>query len=330
MEKNESPAISIIIPLYNSGKYITQCLHSIVDAGVDPSRYEVIVVNDGSTDNSKAVVERLCEEYGNIKLINQQNQGVSATRMNGASLASGDFLWFVDSDDYLLPNALETAFTELEKDASINMIAAPLYVFYEDSGKGYCGYQEPECISGKECLSKVPPLISPCHFIFRRVLLENQWLFFPKGIRFEDEYFSRVLQYLAGTISVLKEPLYAYRQHASSFMNSAPVSASADMVASYRYLKDFAEKGAAPSDKGWFSANILSLLLETHTRHQQDFHTTEFCAFRKKYGAYIKKEFIRNAHSLSYKDKLLGFLLLWYPSLYKTVMNWHFSRKTSN
>lgn len=319
--------LSIVIPLYNTEKYIEECLLSIVDNNVDASLYEVIVVNDGSTDNSKAVVERLCEEYGNIKLINQENQGVSTTRMNGASSASGDFLWFVDSDDYLLPNALETAFTELEKDASINMIAAPLFVFFETSGKGYCEYQEPGCISGKECLSKVPPLISPCHFIFRRALLENQWLFFPKGIRFEDEYFSRVLQYLAGTISVLREPLYAYRQHASSFMNSAPVSASADMVASYRYLKDFAEKGAAPSDKGWFSANILSLILDTHTRHQQDFHTSEFRAFRKKNGEYIKKEFRHNFRHLSQKDRILGVLLLWYPALYKTVIKWYHAHK---
>jgi glycosyltransferase involved in cell wall biosynthesis len=93
--------LSYIIPLYNCGKYIAQCLDSILAQGLADDDYEVIVVNDGSTDNGQEIVAEYSRKYQQIHLINQSNAGVGAARNRGMDEAHGDYVYFVDADDWL-------------------------------------------------------------------------------------------------------------------------------------------------------------------------------------------------------------------------------------
>uniref|UniRef100_UPI0030DB473E glycosyltransferase family 2 protein n=1 Tax=uncultured Imperialibacter sp. TaxID=1672639 RepID=UPI0030DB473E len=97
--------LSIIVPVYNVEEYLERCVRSLEDQDIPRSDYEIIVVNDGSPDNSKEVVERLQRELSNIILINQENQGVSMARNAGIDRASGEYLVVVDPDDYVAPNS---------------------------------------------------------------------------------------------------------------------------------------------------------------------------------------------------------------------------------
>lgn len=92
--------LSIIIPVYNSEKEITKCLESILKNNTS-FEYEIILVNDGSTDNSLNILEKFSSNYENIKVFNQKNEGVSSARNLGISKASGEWIMFVDSDDFL-------------------------------------------------------------------------------------------------------------------------------------------------------------------------------------------------------------------------------------
>lgn len=99
--------LSIIIPMYNAGKYISECLNSIIGQSLDDD-YEIIVINDGSTDDGAEKVEELARKYPFIRLFDQENQGVSAARNLGLSMAKGTYIHFVDADDTLYPDSYRT------------------------------------------------------------------------------------------------------------------------------------------------------------------------------------------------------------------------------
>lgn len=97
--------LSIIIPAYNCEKYIERCIKSIIEQS--KAFVEIIIINDGSTDNTQQICEDFAQKHNNIKLINQENRGVSYTRNIGIDNAVGKYIMFVDADDYLIENSLE-------------------------------------------------------------------------------------------------------------------------------------------------------------------------------------------------------------------------------
>ena len=105
--------LSIIIPLFNSEIYLPICMDSVLRQDLDPDLYEVIIINDGSTDNSLKVANSYAERYHNISVVTKTNGGVGSARNEGLTLAKGDYIYFIDPDDYLadavLPILLKTA-----------------------------------------------------------------------------------------------------------------------------------------------------------------------------------------------------------------------------
>ena len=106
---------SIIIPMYNCEKYIGHCLDSLIGMNIPLSQYEVIVVNDGSTDNSASVVQKYVAEYPNIRYIEQKNQGISAARNAGFHVCKGQYVYFVDADDFVFSASLEFAIRTIKE-----------------------------------------------------------------------------------------------------------------------------------------------------------------------------------------------------------------------
>ena len=100
-----APKISFIIPIYNSEKFIARCVSSVIDQGLPLNDFEIIIINDGSTDDSLSVVQELQKKHAAIRIINQDNQGVAVARNVGIDAAVGEYLWFVDNDDVLIRNS---------------------------------------------------------------------------------------------------------------------------------------------------------------------------------------------------------------------------------
>ena len=98
--------LSIIVPVYNVEKYVRACIESIFKQGLDESRFEVIIVNDGSTDRSMEVIADIVEQHKNITVFNQENQSLSVARNKGIFLANGEYIFMPDSDDFLIENSL--------------------------------------------------------------------------------------------------------------------------------------------------------------------------------------------------------------------------------
>lgn len=96
--------LSIIIPMYNVENYISQCIDSILNQQLPENEYEIIIIDDGSTDNSFTIATQFSSQHRNINVYHQENKGVSATRNRAIAMAKGTYLWFIDSDDYIASN----------------------------------------------------------------------------------------------------------------------------------------------------------------------------------------------------------------------------------
>ncbi|WP_049960278.1 glycosyltransferase family 2 protein [Pseudobutyrivibrio sp. LB2011] len=204
--------ISIIIPVYNKGKYIERCIKSVENQKYN--NVEIILVDDGSTDNSGQLCDLHAKLNGNIKVIHQENRGVSEARNNGIKFATGDYIMFADADDYLDPNMVEV----LYKTVTNNQAELAI-----------CGYRmltngtvkEVKENNGvytlKEFIKlivkwKANPLIgSPCNKIIRRELITDYNIKFYKDVIYAEDFdfILRVLLHIK-KVAVTNECLYSY------------------------------------------------------------------------------------------------------------------------
>ena len=323
------PLLSIIIPLYNTEEFIEQGILSIVDNKVNPAMYEIVVVNDGSTDSSAQIVERLCAEHQNIHLFHQQNQGVSVARTAGISYAKGEFIWFIDSDDWLLEGALPTVMDILEHvPDDLDGIHAPLQNYFGETRNSLSTplvFENGATISGKDLLRSGHISVCPPEFVFRRKLFDQPFVYFPEKTRHEDEYFCRVLQYGCRKLLQINEPFYAYRQHDNSFMYSGGIKSAQGLLNVYKHLSAFVDDYVDESDKDWFRKENLSLLTATHFWFPDLIGTPDFRAFQKQNGSFILSEFKKYSPLLERKDRLIGWLMLRMPRLFK----WRYTIQSS-
>lgn len=324
---NPEPKLSIVIPLFNTEKYIEQCIRSIVENAIDPTLYEVIVVDDGSTDSSALIVNQLCAAYGNIHLIQQANHGVSSARKRGIVFAHGDFCWFIDSDDWLLKDALPRIINLIETVPNdIEIIHAPLRIYHnekEDKLSTPIFFVDGSILSGKDLLKSGHISVCPPEFVFRRYLIKKPFVYFPEKTRHEDEYFCRVLQYSCGKILQINDPFYAYRQHDHSFMHSGGIQSAQGLVNVYKHLSDFTNNYVEEKDRDWFRKENLSLLTATHFWFPELIGTPDFGAFREQNSAFILSEFKKYQYLLDWKDRLIGRMILRMPSIFK----WHYKHQ---
>lgn len=187
--------LSIIIPIYNVGKYINRCLDSIFSQEASVNEYEVICVNDGTPDNSMQIVYQYTAKYLNLRIINQQNQGLSVARNNGMAIAKGDYLWFVDSDDSISPTSISEVITLIKSDANVdfvsfdnNEIRNEVVTYRSTFTKNiYQKYYNKEHDGFFYC-RKLPTGLSQKNLFSRKFLSYNN-LTFTSGIFHEDQDF---------------------------------------------------------------------------------------------------------------------------------------------
>ena len=123
--------LSIIVAIFNVESYLRQCLDSIFDGTADKTQFEVILVNDGSQDGASLILEDYRQRFGNCIVIEQENQGLSATRMNGLAQARGEYIWFVDGDDWLEPNAVDSVFKLIHDHHGFSVFVMPIRKYDE-------------------------------------------------------------------------------------------------------------------------------------------------------------------------------------------------------
>ena len=205
--------------MYNASQYIERCLNSIYHQGLNVNEFEVIVINDGSTDNSLEIVKDYFTSYKNIRFFSQKNSGQGAARNLGIKYATGEYILFLDSDDFLLPQSINKILS-IVKHVSCDVInflmevelptgnVKESYLYHYDYDKIY---------SGKELLLRTGINIgSACSSLYKRSFILQNNIFFPVDMKHEDVFFSYQIYTFASRVIFTKTHAYYYCWHPDS------------------------------------------------------------------------------------------------------------------
>ena len=255
--------ISIIIPVYNVENYLEECLKSVQSQTY--TNIEVILVNDGSTDKSKLICERYCKEDRRFHLLNQENQGQSVARNMGVAASTGEFISFVDSDDIILPNYLETLMHYMAEDVDIveSQFTVSKKKFLDEKPKEPMIIFEGDSQEAVKAVSNHTLSVNPVTKLYRRTVVES--VPYLEGIIFEDIYSGvGMLKYIRKIIK-LDYVGYYYRQHQSSTMHRTFTPKNLDVFTASDQLIDLY------SDKKDLLPYIGKYLVHVATMHYQDY-----------------------------------------------------------
>lgn len=272
--ENTKMKLSIIVPVYNVVDYIAKCLASLLAQDLPQNEYEIIVVNDGSTDNSGDIAQQYAEKYANIILINQENQGLSGARNTGIKHAKGDYIQFVDSDDYLEDNVLGGLMTKVEKDdldvlrfkyqnVRINKESKEYEVFkpYKSDSFLFDDYSS-EVTDGVTFLNE--RFGTACYawaFILKRDVLNN--CIFKPGIYFEDtEWTPRMLlrtKRVASVDTIVYN--YLWREGSITLSQNDIQKQRKQLSDKMGLLQKLNQWGNNMSDRRWFDSMISTLIV---------------------------------------------------------------------
>lgn len=217
---NPKIKVSVIIPVYNTAKYLPKCLDSIIHQTYQ--NLEIITINDGSVDNSEAILKKYAQKDPRLKIITQKNHGLSAARNAGLKIASGDFVTFVDSDDLIESKMIEKMLDALKKSDADIAVCSFKEIFPNNIIKNFNNHHYPRKVFSTESALKAmlkeegfmvsaTMKLFPCHFF--------DHIKFPIGKLHEDVGTTYKLIQKAKKIVFLPDEFYLYIHHQNSIIN---------------------------------------------------------------------------------------------------------------
>ena len=232
---------SIIIPAYNAEAYLSRCLDSIFAQEFED--YEVIVINDGSTDGTSSLLEQYTSRHPNLRVLNQSNQGMASARNHGLEKAIGEYIMYVDSDDRIVEHALATLAQHIGGE---DIIGFGSRIFNEID----CTYSNNSIIpntsiTGWDYFNRERLISRPVHFVciwqrvYRRAFLEEHGLRFVNGLRrAEDDLFTTMTFLHAKSVKTIDDNLYIYHVRPGSITRSSDPKLDADSWHAQHILAD--------------------------------------------------------------------------------------------
>ena len=207
------PTISVIVPVYKVEPYLRRCVDSIL--GQTFTDFELILVDDGSPDNCPAICDEYAVKDSRVHVIHQENGGLSAARNAGIDASSGEYLMFIDSDDFISKIMLETLYLRI-KTTKTKMAVCGIYCIDEhgqDTGESACCPISYEVISANEFLKRLYELhgwfyVPACNKLYHKSLFSG--ISFPTGMLHEDEFVIADLVFAADIIACVPDKLYYY------------------------------------------------------------------------------------------------------------------------
>lgn len=235
---------SFIVPVYNTEKYLKKCLDSLVNQTY--KNFEIIVVNDGSTDKSSNIISKYQKKYKNIIVIDKENEGLSMARNRGVQKSSGKYIIFVDSDDYVSNKLLEEVDKKIDDSDILRFQIATedeeytkINEYHEESFESMCGYDAFKYLSSYH-------FVEPawCYVIRKNYYIENKFSF-KKGVYHEDFGLIPYVIYKARKVKSIDFIGYYYIQRNGSIMNNndykKTVKKAFDMIEQYKTMRLFAK-----------------------------------------------------------------------------------------
>ncbi|GGD40944.1 glycosyltransferase family 2 protein [Muriicola marianensis] len=215
-----NPPLSIVIPVYNVEVYVEKCIRSCFDQDVPSGSYEVIVVNDGATDNSLAICERLQQEFPSMIIISQENRGLSGARNTGMRHAKGDYIWFVDSDDWIEKDCLKEIISKLKNTNPEILWMGHDVIYQGETVNKYIPEKANHPLNGPELfLNYLNYQYYIWKFIYKSSFLHEHSLTFYEGILYEDLEFTPRALFFADYCIIEPKIHYHYLLRQGSIAN---------------------------------------------------------------------------------------------------------------
>lgn len=251
MRRKQNIKLSIIVPVFNAEQYIQQCLESVFKQGLDDSEFEVILIDDGTEDNSFGVISYIVEKHDNIIVLKQDNNGPSVARNNGILHASGEYILFVDSDDLLIDNSIKELI-DLCIEKSVDLLV-PNFVIMSDEKKinELFNVSEEVSVVEKKGYELYLEDFDPYHsyvwrILYRRSFLIDSNLSFIPGICFEDLPFIQESYIKAKKCLRVYKSTYIYRVGHCSMTSSLNVKKAMDLNIALAKLWDLRNDSLLP------------------------------------------------------------------------------------
>lgn len=234
--------LSIVIPVYNAEKYLQECLDSCLNQDFPSEQYEIICVNDGSTDSSLEILLNYEKKYNNVVVVNQSNKGVSTARNIGIETAKGEYIWFIDADDYI-PDGFLKELYEKYYCKDYDMVLFGAYAFTESLSADELeqhknGNLRPNQAIQNDCITRR---------LIQKDYIESHKLRFHKKIAYgEDSLFNYMLFVYKPKVAIFDKLGYFYRIHSGSAMRNKSYESKIKYIDSHitviEVIKSFYDK----------------------------------------------------------------------------------------
>lgn len=293
--------ISVIVPVYNSEKYLERCVESILKQTY--GNLEVILVDDGSTDTSSIICDRYAQIDQRIKVIHKKQGGVCDARNSGLEIATGDYLTFVDNDDFILPDMYEILLSNMYKyRVKLSMCSYSLY--YEERGMEYAKtdiytkkMNSMEALHIFHTKGRID-MIVPWNKLYRRELFDG--IRYPACRTFDDEFVTYKLLWRAGEICFTNQQFYFFRQRMDSITHTLTLKKYTDymdaLIERHEYFAEVVNDYKLTEDDTLF---CLKELINIHFRecpkeeytyyHLQYVKMYRVCQLKKQLGGGMER-----------------------------------------
>ena len=288
--------LSIVVPTYNVEKFIGNCLESLLAQDLPIEQYEVLVINDGSTDKSGQIAGTFADNHKNIILINQENKGLSGARNTGIALAKGKYIYFIDSDDYIAENTLGLILDLLEKNnldiLGITELETTRLDIKKSENIDTIATEKLEVTDGITFLAENNYLNNAWWYFIKLDFLKETKLIFPVGRLVEDANFTAKLLVASKRIALIPLDFYRYYLRPNSIMRKKDISHVRRLI--YDYEKNIYE----------FNDQIKELRSSTHPKINECLKRLE--ARQESFVFFLLVKSIRNGLSKEEVAKIIN------------------------
>lgn len=313
--------ISIIIPVYNVAPFLKECVDSVIFQTY--SNLEIILVDDGSTDESGDLCDQYAVKDGRITVLHQRNMGLSCARNSGIELADGKYIFFLDSDDYIHPQLIESLYNILVQNVADIAFCAHQSVQEKEKVEfqfiNSCDASVIETITGQECIRRFQSddsidMIVVWNKLYKREYFEN--LRFPAGKVHEDEFVTYKILYPLEKCYYVKSKMYYYRNRSGSIVNQKFSMRYFDKVEAYygrmEYFRERNKNLYCQALRKYLTSTAWGIIKLKETFPQEKNKVNQL--YEEFYSTY--RDAVKNGH-LSLADKAKYFLFLKSEILYK-------------
>lgn len=287
------PKISVIIPVYNVEKYLSKCLDSVINQSL--KEIEIIVVNDGSTDKSQSIIDEYIKKDNRIISIMQENGRQGKARNTGLYRSKGEYISFIDSDDYIEKDMLLKMYNNAKENNSEIVICSYNIVYPNKIISEKIDHELLKSTENNEPL-KLLNAISPCTRIYKRKFLIDNNIIFKEKVYYEDVAFALKNISLANYITYVNEPLYNYLKREGSTMTSTNLSKNLDIIDAFEDTVNFFRK---------------------HEIYEKFYNEIEFLAIDELFISAIVRA-IRSEYKIKEKARNIDELLKYFKINFKT------------